>query len=719
LPASVEQIGQLHLRLVRDTRDPQHLLWNRLIIRQHPLKAAPLVGAQLRYLICSEAGVLGAIGFGPAAFHLECRDGWIGWDRQAQARNRPLVVCLSRFLIREGVQCANFASRVYSMVLRRVAQDWQQRYGDQPVLVETYVNRSTHTGRSLAAANWRRLGTSTGRGRSSPSRRIRPQSPKDVWIYPLHPKARQRLQRRAVEPLPARSVFHPPQDWISQELDGLDLGHALLNRRWQCMLRARWENPQRSFGASFQDRAQAKGAYRLLESGQAAVCFEKLLAPHHQQTQRRMAAESVVLLAQDTTPLSYNGLLQTQGLGSLGSEQQPGRGLWLHSLQAYRLDGIPLGCAWAHLWARTEPSDTAQRNEQSVADKESHRWIQAYQVGRAAAQAMPQTQLIICGDRESDLFELHDQTQGAPKNLRVLVRAQHDRTLESGQKLWEHLSRQPVGGRMEVAVPRSKNRWARQSCLALRWSRVELSPPAVALKKSWRPLSLYVVMAREIDPPPGVEPIEWVLLTDWKVDSLKMARRMVRWYGLRWGIECWHQVLKDVCGVETRQMETAQALGRALVLDMMVAWRAQLLCRLGKQSPNLPASLYYSFQELRVLEVHRQRLPQWAHAQPPQPHGASPGLEQPQSVGEKLKRTGTLSQHQTDPSSLSLLQANLLVAMLAGFPARKGDGHPGPKTLSRGLEILVRLVELLELVGVAQEPRPKSPRRGKRAREPD
>ena len=82
-----------------------------------------------------------------------------------------------------------------------------------------------------------------------------------------------------------------------------------------------------------------------------------------------------------------------------------------------------------------------------------------------------------------------------------------------------------------------------------------------------------------------------------------MARRLVRWYGLRWGIECWHQVLKDTCGVETRQMKSAEALSRALVLDMIVAWRVLLLCRLGKAHPNLPASVLYRPEELAVLEV--------------------------------------------------------------------------------------------------------------------
>jgi hypothetical protein len=50
------------------------------------------------------------------------------------------------------------------------------------------------------------------------------------------------------------------------------------------------------------------------------------------------------------------------------------------------------------------------------------------------------------------------------------------------------------------------------------------------------------------------------------------------------------------------------------------------------------------------------------------------------------------SQPNEVPSPLTLFQANLLVAMLAGFWARKADGHPGPDLMGRGLLILNTLV---------------------------
>jgi len=656
LSATGGAIPGLRLRLIQDEQDPAHRIWNRLIVREHPLGRRPLVGAQRRYLVECDQGILGAFGFGPPAYHLECRDQWIGWTPKARTQNRPQVIGLSRFLLRPGLRIPNLASQCYGLVLRQVAADWFARYGVRPVLVETYVDRVHHAGRSLAAANWRRLGESKGRGRDDRQRQ-HAQTPKDVWVYELDPQARPQLQACGEEILAPRSVFAPTQrpDWVEEEMAGVALGDARLNQRVRHMLRGRWARPQSSFYRSFDDAAQSKGAYQLVENPRGEIGLESLLAPHQLQTARRMAAETVVLLAQDTCALSYNSLRQTQGLGTIGED--PSRGLFLHSLQAFRLDGIPLGTAWAEVWARPEQSATTHRNEQSIDQKESGRWIRALQEASRRARQMPQTQVVVCGDRESDIYELYDQIQGAPPNLHVLVRGQHDRSLSDGTQLMAALAGMPLGGTLMVEVPRRVGHPARRATLELRWKQVELRPPAVALKKSWPPLKVYVVWAREVGAPAGVEPIDWMLVTTWPVATLKMARRLVRWYALRWGIECWHKVLKVVCGVERRQMKSAQALERALALDMIVTSRVLLLSRLGKEHPDLPAELFYSPEELEVLEV---------------------------------KKKATAKYRQIE--KLTVFQANLLVAMLVGFWGRTGDGHPGAQILAEGLRMLRALV---------------------------
>lgn len=655
LPRTGAALAGLRLRLIQDEHDPAHALWNRLIVREHPLGRRPLFGAQLRYLIECPAGILGALGFGPPAFHLECRDHWIGWNLAARRQNLGRVIGLARFLLRPQLRVPQLASQCYGLALRQVAADWRARYGVQPVLVETYVDRVRHHGRSLAAANWRRLGQSKGRGRDDPQRQCS-QSPKDVWVYELTPQARAALQTCALEVLAPRSVFAPPlhADWAQEEMAAVDLGDQRLNARAIRILRQRWARPARSFYCSFDSPAETKGAYQLVENPRAQMTLPHLLAPHQLQTARRMAAEKVVLLAQDTTILSYPSLRQTTGLGHVGEDYT--RGLFLHTLQAFRLDGLPLGTAWAELWARPAHTDTAQRNEQSFDEKESGRWIRAFQAGSQRARQMPQTVVVICGDRESDLYELYDQKQAAPANVQLLVRGQHDRSLSDGTRLRESLAQVPAGGTLQVQVPRHGDRPARPATLALRWKEVEVKPPAVALKKSWPSLRLYALEAREVDPPKGGEPIDWLLLTTWPIRSLKMARRLVRWYALRWGIECWHRVLKVVGGVERRQLKSAQALERALAFDMIVASRVLLLTRLGKEHPDLPADAFYSADELEVL-----------------------------AAKQTTTRFATSAQ-------LTVLQANILTAMLGGFWGRPSDGHPGPKILSEGIRVLQAIV---------------------------
>jgi hypothetical protein len=703
------------LQLLQGQEDPEHGLWNRLIIREHPLGAAPLVGAQLRYLLRCPEGVLGAFGIGPAAYYLDCRDQWIGWDAATRPAHLSKVIGLARFLIRPGVRIPNVASHSYRLLLERVACDWQEHYGIRPVLIETFVDRHTQTGVSLSAANWRRLGQSGGRGRSSPSAQVRPKTIKDVWVCELKANARQELLRSPEALIVPRSLFHgaSTDNWVAEELDGLDLGDERLEKRFASMLQSRWAKPDSSFARSFSS-AGGKAAYRLIESAQAEVCFANLLTPHHQQTHRRMAAETLVFLAQDTTALSYNTLRKTKGLGPIADKNKPGRGLWLHSMQAFRTDGIPLGCAWAKLWARSAQSDTLQRNEQSVDQKESGRWLEAYQAAARLARSMPQTHLIVGGDRESDIYELFDQTTVAPANLHLLVRAQHDRMLSDGQKLFATLCEQPCQGRMQVRVPRRENRPARVANLELRWTLIQAAPPAVALKKSWPTLALYALLAREIDCPLGQEPIRWVLITDWKIDSLKMAIRLVKWYSLRWGIECWHQTLKDVCRVEKRQMESAPALERALVLDMIVAWRALMLCRLGKGHPGWKASFFYSSQELAVLELYRPKLPRHALSEP-NVAASDPATEQEQDqLAQKCAVEEGLASATPSAgpgSDLTLFQANVLVAMLANFWARKGDGHPGPRVLAEGLMILAALVHHHQVMALRAPQAPAVPNR--------
>lgn len=603
LPQRVEEIRGLRLQLLSGHADPLHGLWNDLMIQQHPCGDAPLVGPQLRYLIGSEHGWLGALGFGPAAFLLGARDQWIGWSAAARVAHLPQVIQLRRFLIRQEVRCGRLASKVLSVALAQVQADWPARYAVAPLLVETFVDRTRFMGLSLAAANWKRIGCSIGQGRLGPQAGAT--TAKDIWVYELARQARFHLAKEELPPATPWPLIQSlsQSEWCAQELGGLDLGDRRLAKRALQILAARWAQPNASFYGSFAGWTPIKGAYGFIEHKSPLISLASLLAPHAQATRARMAAEPVALLVQDTTGLNYTGLVQTRGLGPLGEDK--GRGLWLHSLLAFRPDGLPLGLLGVKCWARPpEPGAAARgRNAKSIDEKESARWVEALGVSAQAARLMRQTQVVAITDREGDLYEMYDLAQVGPPNLHTLIRAQHDRNLEDHIKLWAKLAAQPLGDTRPVTVPRHLGQPARQAAVEVRWSAITIEAPKVGCKKGWPPLQLWAVWVHEPHPPAGQEAIDWMLLTDLPVTSAQEAWEKVQWYCRRWGIEEWHRVLKNGCGVEQREFKTAETLQRALAFDLIVAWRVMACLKAGRTHPQLPATAFYTPIELAVLRA--------------------------------------------------------------------------------------------------------------------
>lgn len=160
---SVEQLGALELEWVRGRE--RSALWNRLIERYHYLGYTPLPGAQLRYLVHGAPGVLGAIGFGAAAWKVAARDRWIGWDTPTRERGLARVLNNARFLLLPWVSVRNLASKVLALAARQVRADFPRAYGIEPVLLETFVEVGRFTGTCYRAANWLELGRTTGRGK--------------------------------------------------------------------------------------------------------------------------------------------------------------------------------------------------------------------------------------------------------------------------------------------------------------------------------------------------------------------------------------------------------------------------------------------------------------------------------------------------------------------------------------------------------------------------
>ena len=186
----VRDLSGLHLAAVTDKA--ASALWNGLVDRYHYLGYKPLPGAQLRYLIRWDGGLLGAIGFGAAAWKVAARDHWIGWDAVTREKRLGRVLNNARFLVLPWVRVPNLASKVLALSARHVPGEFERRYGERPVLLETFVETERFRGTCYRAANWRRLGQTAGRGKLDRHRR-RALPVKDIYVYPLADGFRQAL----------------------------------------------------------------------------------------------------------------------------------------------------------------------------------------------------------------------------------------------------------------------------------------------------------------------------------------------------------------------------------------------------------------------------------------------------------------------------------------------------------------------------------------------
>jgi hypothetical protein len=421
--------------------------------------------------------------------------------------------------------------------------------------------------------------------------------------------------------------------WAAQEFKDIDLGDRRLNKRAMLLAERMAAHPSSSIPQACGGWAETQAAYRFL--GQDDIEWEAMLAPHWKSAEVRMRAHPVVLCLQDTTELDFNGQ-GIAGLGPLSYEAQ--RGMDLHSTYAVTPDREPLGVLDAWMWAR-QPKDEQGRRDGVL---ESTRWTEGYSRVAELAAGLPETRLVYVADREADIVALmaHARDLGHPADW--LIRSQHNRALPDGGKLWTAVTAGQALGGIGFAMPSRKGQKARSVQQRLWTQRVSIADG------SGGQVEVSCLVAREEDAPAGVTPVEWRLLTNRPIETLKSAIELIEWYRARWEIEMFFHILKNGCRIEALQLSTGARLERALALFMVVAWRIARLMRLGRTCPDLDAALLFEQDEWQAAYIlNRKKLP-----------------KTPPKLNEIVR----------------------LVAMLGGFLARKADGEPGVKTVWLGLQ---------------------------------
>lgn len=177
---------------VRPILHDEVTVWNESLRRYHYLGYRGIAGRSMRYVATLDSEWVALIGWGSAVLKCTARDEYIGWDEETKLKRLYLIVNNVRFLVLPDKSIKNLASKVLSMNLKRVSDDFQNVYGHPVYLAETFVDVSRYRGSCYRGSNWQYVGLTSGWSRNNNSYSYNGQ-PKAVYVYPLHKEARQIL----------------------------------------------------------------------------------------------------------------------------------------------------------------------------------------------------------------------------------------------------------------------------------------------------------------------------------------------------------------------------------------------------------------------------------------------------------------------------------------------------------------------------------------------
>lgn len=439
--------------------------------------------------------------------------------------------------------------------------------------------------------------------------------------------------------------------WVLEEIEGVNIGDARLNKRLGNLLEIFTENPHKKIPAACNGWSETLAAYRFFDNEQ--VTPDKVLSPHKSATVKRIRQEEVVLIVQDTSEIDYSHREDIEGMGPLSFDCQ--QGFYLHPSIAITPERVCLGVVDGYMWVRKELGKRFKHKNKQIQEKESYRWIKGYQIANDIALQCPQTLIVNVADREGDIYELLMQPP-AENTARWLVRSTQNRQLLKDKtrqdpltdKLWEKAGKAPKIGEIEFYLPATAERKARKVKQLVQSRRVCLRPPK-RKGSLLLPIEVNVVLCTEKHPPKGEKALQWLLLTSVKVETGEQAIEIVQWYLCRWQIEIFFKVLKSGCEIEELQFESFRRIANCLAVYMIVAWRILYLTMLSRCNPDMKSSLIFDDREWQSVYAITQR------KKPPK-------IAPPLNVMMKM------------------------VASLGGHLGRKHDSHPGPQVMWIGMQ---------------------------------
>lgn len=339
--------------------------------------------------------------------------------------------------------------------------------------------------------------------------------------------------------------------------------------------------------------------------------------------------------------------------------------------------------------------------ETPIEEKESYRWVTGMHQAHEVAALCPQTPVIIVADSESDIFEVVVEAESgfvqpnsvssespsadwivrACRDRAVLNSAAHTPSAKSSEEedstiarlVYAQAAASPVICTYEVDIrgrqpkvncedrERRQPRQSRTATVEVRACRVTLRCPNHHHGKL-PDVEVNLVLVRELNPPAGDVPVEWLLLTSLQIDTEEEVLRVIRLYCLRWQIEIFFRVLKQGCRIEERLFETLPRVKRYLAIALIISWRTLQLSRLGRETPGVSCETFFEKSEWQAVYQITQK------KQPP---------STPPTLGAIVR----------------------MVAQLGGYVNRKKDAYPGPETIWKGIVRMNDLATAWETFG--------------------
>lgn len=321
------------------------------------------------------------------------------------------------------------------------------------------------------------------------------------------------------------------------------------------------------------NEALIEGSYRLVRNERFKA--SQIGDGGYDATAKMAQTVPLLLAIEDSTMLSYTHEVSKELGHTCGKKEAKTRGYIVHSTLLMDADKEKtIGLIAQERWCRDKRSYGKKHKRKTTVyeQKESYKWEKnTYQLEKRLVDKMKDT-ISVC-DREADIYEYIQYK--LERGQRFIVRAEHNRKLiDSQERLFVELMDASQLGTYEIEIGQKGGRKKRKVKLSLKAKQFTFMPPKREVKggKELKSITLNVVMVRE-ENPETEEILEWILLTTESIASFEDARRVSRYYELRWRIEDFHKAWKSGTGAERQRMQSADNLEKMIVILSFIAVR--------------------------------------------------------------------------------------------------------------------------------------------------